>query len=60
VVNEGAEGEGEAEGAGVGLRGHTRSGLLCQRRFTVIWHIADNPTVPAFVRFWTKADKVGL
>ena len=21
------------------------------------WHLADNPAVPAFVRFWTKADK---
>ena len=21
------------------------------------WHIADNPTAPAFVRFWTIADK---
>jgi len=20
------------------------------------WHLADNPTAPAFVRFWTKAD----
>jgi hypothetical protein len=26
-------------------------GLLQQNR-----HIADNPTAPAFVRFWTKAD----
>jgi hypothetical protein len=25
-----------------------------------IWYKADNPAVPAFVRFWTKADKVGL
>src|ERR1035437_4426801 len=23
-------------------------------------HKADNPTVPAFIRFWTKADKVGF
>jgi hypothetical protein len=23
------------------------------------WHIADNPTAPAVVRFWTKADKQG-
>ena len=21
------------------------------------WHKADNPVAPAFVRFWTKADK---
>ena len=21
-------------------------------------HLADNPTAPAFVRFWTKADKI--
>jgi hypothetical protein len=25
-----------------------------------IWHIADNPTAAANVRFWTKADKGGL
>jgi len=24
------------------------------------WHIADNPIAPAFVRFWTKADKGGF
>ena len=24
------------------------------------WHLADNPTAPAFVRFWTKADKVQI
>jgi hypothetical protein len=24
------------------------------------WHKADNPTVPAFVRYWTKADKGGF
>ena len=21
------------------------------------WHLADNPTAPGFVRFWTTADK---
>lgn len=21
------------------------------------WHLADNPTAPVFVRYWTKADK---
>jgi hypothetical protein len=21
------------------------------------WHLADNPVAPAFVRYWTKADK---
>jgi hypothetical protein len=21
------------------------------------WHLADNPTAPEFVRYWTKADK---
>ena len=31
--------------------------LRCIGRY---WHIADNPTTPAFVRFWTKADKVGF
>ena len=29
----------------------------CQLGAVHTWHIADNPTVPAFVRFWTKADK---
>jgi hypothetical protein len=24
------------------------------------WHLADNPTAPAFVRYWTEADKVGF
>src|ERR1017187_10736806 len=24
------------------------------------WHLADNPTAPAFVRYWTKADKAGF
>ena len=24
------------------------------------WHLADNLTAPAFVRFWTKADKIGF
>jgi hypothetical protein len=24
------------------------------------WHLADNPTAPAFVRFWTKADNGGF
>ena len=23
-----------------------------------LWHITDIPIAPAFVRFWTKADKV--
>src|ERR1035437_6807658 len=23
----------------------------------VLWHLADNPTASAFVRYWTKADK---
>jgi hypothetical protein len=26
----------------------------------LFWHKADNPTVPAFVRYWTKADKGGF
>jgi hypothetical protein len=25
-----------------------------------LWHLADNPTAPAFVRYWTKADKAGF
>ena len=24
------------------------------------WHPADNPTAPAFVRYWTKADIAGF
>jgi hypothetical protein len=24
------------------------------------WHLADNPAAPGFVRYWTKADKVGF
>jgi hypothetical protein len=24
------------------------------------WHLADNPTAPMFVRFWTIADKGGF
>jgi hypothetical protein len=24
------------------------------------WHLADNPIAPTFVRYWTKADKVGF
>jgi hypothetical protein len=24
------------------------------------WHLADNPTAPAFVRYWTKADNRGF
>jgi hypothetical protein len=26
--------------------------------FVHLWHLADNPVAPVFVRFWTKADKV--
>jgi hypothetical protein len=25
---------------------------------SAFWHLADNPTAPEFVRYWTKADKV--
>ena len=25
-----------------------------------LWHIADNPAAPAFVRYWTTADKSGF
>jgi hypothetical protein len=31
--------------------------LRCSGRY---WHLADNPVASAFVRFWTKADKVGF
>ena len=31
--------------------------LRCIGRY---WHLADNPTVPAFVRFWTIADKQSI
>src|SRR5450759_1101914 len=30
------------------------------RRDVAYWHKADNPIAPAFVRFWTKADKIGF
>jgi hypothetical protein len=25
-----------------------------------LWHLADNPVAPAFVRYWTKADNSGF
>jgi hypothetical protein len=25
--------------------------------YPIFWHLADNQVAPAFVRFWTKADK---
>ena len=25
--------------------------------YPIYWHLADIPTAPVFVRFWTKADK---
>src|SRR5450755_2571879 len=35
--------------------------LCCLLRCVVAyWHKADNPVAPAFVRFWTKADKGGF
>ena len=30
----------------------------CCRLMSAFWHLADNPTAPEFVRYWTKADKV--
>jgi hypothetical protein len=30
--------------------------LLSIRRDVRLWHLADNPVAPAFVRYWTKAD----
>src|ERR1039457_126395 len=32
----------------------------CQLGAVHTWHLADNPVAPAFVRFWTKADKGGF
>ena len=32
----------------------------CCGAFGRLWHKADNPVAPAFVRYWTRADKVGF
>ena len=37
-----------------------RRGYRIEHQDGRYWHLADIQTVPVFVRFWTKADKVGF